>query len=210
PSSIGGVAGQALDSVRRAVKAGEKRLQVDILLPGLNPKLENSAPYSPALLLSLLREVLSAFDDCASVKVLFSSAGDAAMAQKAYSDAAWPLNTNVRFGGCIRTAVGPADDAVLIVSPRNSVGDPVILEVEAVVAAAPHAAVLLFNPDLGEKVALGIRERDRRNSFLGTFRQVFYFRNLFFLRRPDLVPLEKGALMRRYDEDWSVWVTDDD
>ena len=37
------------------------------------------------------------------------------------------------------------------------------------------------------QVALGIIERDRRSALLASFMQAYYFRNLFFMRRPDMV-----------------------
>jgi hypothetical protein len=63
------------------------------------------------------------------LQVLFSSAGDAAMAQKTFRDANWQLTDSVRFASLNAASVTANDDAVVIVKPVNSVGDPVILDV---------------------------------------------------------------------------------
>jgi hypothetical protein len=78
-----------------------------------------------------LQLLLNLFDLmlCKLLQVLFSSAGDAAMAQKTFRDANWQLADSVRFASLSAASVTADDDAVVIVKPVNSVGDPVILDV---------------------------------------------------------------------------------
>eukprot|EP00611_Tribonema_gayanum_P012978 TRINITY_DN2371_c0_g1_i3.p1 TRINITY_DN2371_c0_g1~~TRINITY_DN2371_c0_g1_i3.p1 ORF type:complete len:476 (-),score=134.93 TRINITY_DN2371_c0_g1_i3:2020-3408(-) len=208
PAGIDEVASQALEGLAAAVSSGQKRLKVDIFVPGLNPKLEGSAPYNAGLLLAFVKSLLPALDACANIKLLFSSAGDAAMAQKTFGDMGWRLPEGTRFASLSPGSVTAEDGAIVIVNPRNSVGDPVILDVEKVALKAPQATIVLVNPDLGEKVALGIIERDRRSALLASFRQAYYFRNLFYMRRPDMVPVERGCLVCQWGRGWSVYVTD--
>ena len=98
----------------------------------------------------------------------------------------------------------------MFVRPINAVGDAVVLDVEATLAAAraAHAAraaprrrplvAVLLNPELGQVVALGIQEKDRRDAFVGSFGP-FYFRNLVRVSRTSAADSrERGALAYRH------------
>jgi hypothetical protein len=69
PTGLDAVANQALEGLASAVDSGAKRLRIDVLPPGLNQKLESTAPSNAGLLLAFLRAMLPAFDQMQSVKV---------------------------------------------------------------------------------------------------------------------------------------------
>mmetsp|Transcript_7575 Transcript_7575/g.11341 ORF Transcript_7575/g.11341 Transcript_7575/m.11341 type:complete len:521 (+) Transcript_7575:59-1621(+) len=208
PNSLDEISNQALNNLYNSFQDNLKRLKVDILVPGLNPKLENSAPYNTGLLLAFLHSLLSAFKQFKSVKVLFSSAGDAGLALKTFSDMKWEKH-NSEFGFLSENiAESNGTEAIIIVKPINSVGDPVILEVEKISTTLPKATIVLMNSDLEEKVALGIIERDRRTNFLKTFKQAYYFRNLVVITRPSMVPIEKGGIVYMHNHGWGVFSFD--
>jgi hypothetical protein len=69
PTGLDAVANQALEGLASAVESEAKRLRIDILPPGLNQKLESTAPSNAGLLLAFLRALLPAFDQMQSVKV---------------------------------------------------------------------------------------------------------------------------------------------
>jgi hypothetical protein len=69
PTGLDAVANQALEGLASAIDSGAKRLKIDVLLPGLNQKLESTAPSNAGLLLAFLRAMLPAFDQMQSVKV---------------------------------------------------------------------------------------------------------------------------------------------
>ncbi|CAM9359462.1 unnamed protein product [Chrysoparadoxa australica] len=132
------------------------------------------------------------------------------MAAKAFSDQGRPLPANVRLGGMTLSGIGLDDDCVVFIAPRNSVGDPVVLQVEEIVDCLSEtgATFILVNPDLGEKVALGIIERDRRQNFLNSFEAAYFFRNIVTMQRPQLIPMERGALVKQWGQPWRVYVSD--
>lgn len=68
-----------------------------------------------------------------------------------------------------------------------------------------------LNPDFeADRAALGMKEQRLREEFVEKFVDCFYFRNLFIITRPKLIPVEKGALVFCYGEDWSSYSLVDD
>jgi hypothetical protein len=125
-------------------------------------------------------------------KLLFMSTGDSAFGA-AYLSGKELLSRKVVCAEISARNVGPSDTCIMYVTPQNSVGDAVITDVESCVQAAPQATHIILNGKLDDMAALGISERDRHMSFLGNFKQAYYFRNLVTITRPTLEPIERGA-----------------
>jgi hypothetical protein len=47
-----------------------------------------------------------------------------------------------------------------------------------------------------------------KHALLSSFQQCYYFRNLFYLTRPGLIPVERGGLVQQWNRGWRVYVTD--
>lgn len=68
----------------------------------------------------------------------------------------------------------------------------VVLQVEEVVSKYANVPVVLFNPDLELKGTIGIRERDRRQGFLDSFKSAYIF--LCLVSQPASAPWALAAL----------------
>ena len=87
--------------------------------------------------------------------------------------------------GVVKRVFGKAPDVpdcVLVVRPRNSVGDPSTRgrhDSTQRLRRRPGrgASVVLLNPDLGMKVALGIHQKDRWAAFVRSFAPAYHFSN---------------------------------
>jgi hypothetical protein len=86
-------------------------------------------------------------------------------------------------------------------------GDPVFADVSAVVARGGAAAYVLLNPDFfgTESAALGVADRTARLALRESFEDVFYLRTLAEVRRPALVAVERGALLRCWPGRFGLW-----
>jgi hypothetical protein len=86
PRSVGHAALQASVSIVRALEAGERMLRCDVLLPGLNSRIETACGLDERLLQLLSFEIARAFVNAEqSAMLLFDSAGSAAAAQAAWT-----------------------------------------------------------------------------------------------------------------------------
>jgi hypothetical protein len=78
----------------------EKRLSIDILTPGLNPKLEQKAILLQEYLFDLLISVISVLSlKFSQVRLLFPSIGDAASFQKYHRKIKGDVPTNIILSG---------------------------------------------------------------------------------------------------------------
>lgn len=213
---------QAQSSLLAAVRAGEKRLRVELLCPGLNRVIESSHAYSEPLLgftALALAESLRGL----KVQCVFPSAGTGAGARSAFEKAAsHPLSSHVSvgaFSGAVtRDAIAsdhdftakcvdpeaPAD-VYLVVAPTNSRGDAVALAVRQAVDKVPGACWVIFNPDLEDTIlsyTFGITTSDAVRSFVGAFKPCFYYRGIFQTLRPSNRVLERGCLLHHFKGPW--------
>ena len=195
-------------SVAAAVSSSAAtRFVVECLPPGLNPELEGTVPYSPS------RELAVLFALCETLpnsRVVMPSSGDAAMVARAFEGSGLDA-TYCGLGGASGAGKDPAGvhtpDFVVVVRPKNSVGDAVIEDVMTVVEAAEasDAAVILLNPDLAEKVALGIRQKDAWARFAASFEPAYHFSNLCTFERPSMRQMERGACRYVHGRGWEVF-----
>ncbi len=180
PQSFDDVLDEMGASVGAALESGGERFLVECLPPGLNPELEMTCPYDPSRELAVVQALLNAIPRRV-IRVACPSAGDAAMAARAldvegcsFCGLSSAPGAGKDPAGVVKRVFGKAPDVpdcVLVVRPRNSVGDPVIEDVMTAAEAAGGvgASVILLNPDLGMKVALGIHQKDRWAAFVRSF-----------------------------------------
>lgn len=74
---------------------------------------------------------------------------------------------------------GRTKDVNFIVSPVSNRGDSVMDDLDTILSEAPDAVWVLVNAALTlDRAAVGMSENKRRQDFLESFTEVFYFRNL--------------------------------
>lgn len=188
PTSIEQTLSLAAISLDRALSSGIKRAKITALIPGLNPLIEETVPYSDSLLntfsYSLTRHS-DTLSSCSSVALLFKSAGTAAAARFQYPD---NDDACVRFESYFRrdarTDAPASPHANVIVNPTSARGDNIMDDLETVVERAPDALWVVLNADMGvDRAAVGMRESARRDRFLNSFVDVFYIRNLVSFKK---------------------------
>ncbi|PXF41539.1 hypothetical protein BWQ96_08742 [Gracilariopsis chorda] len=211
PTSVDETVRLASQSVNAALQAGQRRVRVDAIIPGLNVRVEETYPYSSATLNTVaLQTVLNTdlIGGAQSCTLLFPSAGAAAAAATQYRRDGVTLPEGVRTGSFSDT---PSEHANVLVAPVATRGDPLLPLLEGAVASAPQAVWMLLNADLSaDRAAVGMRESARRARFEDSFERAFYFRNVFMVKRPTLRAVEKGALLFCYGAGWSVFALQTD
>lgn len=203
PTSLESTVSLATRAITNAIEDGHSRLLVTALIPGLNPAIEQTFPFSSSLLNTLSKSLvtntpLGKTISSESSSLLFPSTGAAAAAAAQYSrDAkAQDINTNDAqnvkdsdgLEPLIKTSSYASRDALadrtssvsnIIINPVTNRGDPIMDDLETVISENPLAKWLLLNPDFGvDRAAVGMRESSRRTAFLESFEMTFYFRNL--------------------------------
>lgn len=195
PTTIESTITLASAAVSRAISAGETRLRISALIPGLNPLVEDAYPYSTAALHKLARGVVLATPQlkaAASCSLLFQSSGAAALASNQYAQedalsepraddeehSSLDVNTAsyaIRDASSSRTS----PDTNVIVAPASLRGESIMDALEGIMTDNLSATWLLLNPDLSlDRAAVGMGESTRRASFVNSFSEVFYFRNI--------------------------------
>lgn len=102
----------------------------------------------------------------------------------------------------------PPGARAILVNPMSSRGDPLVPELTQLVNETSDATCkwVMVNEDFsGDRSAAGIAEMGRRNEFLSSFSQTYYMRNLFVIKRPKLIPVEKGVLLKSYPHPWTLF-----
>lgn len=196
PTSLELTVPLATQAITDALDAGHTRLRLNALIPGLNPAVEQSYPYSVAALNTLARSVIvfnSQLSQVPSCSLLFSSTGAAAMASSQYirdesrytyseseQMAAIPVEINMAsFAKRDAKAARTSPHVNVIVAPISSRGDPVMDDIDEIMLENPEATWILLNADFGvDRAAVGMRESNRRAAFIASFTEAFYFRNL--------------------------------
>ena len=221
---------QAQASLAAAFQAGERRVRIELLPPGLNRGIEHSHAYSEPAMGSASLALAESLRGC-TVQVIFPSAGTAAGAQAAFSTALGrQLSAHVRLGafsGAVtRDAVAegmravnadfvdftskcvdPSDpaDVYLVAAPANGRGDAVALAVEQAVRKVPNACWVLLNPDLEDTIlsyTFGIETSDHVRKFVAGFKPAFYYKGVFQTLRPSGRVLERGCLLHHHGGPW--------
>lgn len=227
PTSLPDALSLAKPALKQLLSLPAPRVKLRLLIPGLNTLLEDTFPYSDATLnTAAALAALAALDalPAAPCALLFKSAGTAAAARAFYASS--PANVPEPFASLVGTRVSLASFAgrdasaappyppgaiVILVNPATARGDPVVRDIDALLAAGaasptPPAAWVLLNPDFDAGVsALGMAERGARTALLDSFEEVLYLRTLAEIRRPTLVAREVGALVRVWPGQYQLW-----
>lgn len=195
PTTIGETITLASEGVCNAFDAGHKRVRVNALIPGLNTMVEDAYPYSVASLQSLARGIVLGTPPLRSLpscSLLFESSGSAAMASQQYAQedktfmtsSSLPADASVKvvtssFAMRDSSSSRSSPDANVIVAPTSVRGDRIMDAMDAIINENPSATWLLLNPDLSlDRAAVGMAESTRRSSFIASFCEAFYFRNI--------------------------------
>lgn len=224
PRSYSAIEKDMLASLGRAIsdKSTRNLIRIDVLTPGLNPKLEQKALLTQNYLFDLILSILPTLHlRYKKMKLLFPSIGDAASFQKYCiylrtklgggndeSLSSWlPLMgdsivfSDLRGGGLnpVNDRIDRDDELAFIISAKNLVGDPVLQTIKDITDRYSELSCLLLNCDLNDKVTTGMSDKMKREEFRKSFQQVYYFRNIVSIERPSLMPYELGALMFRLE-----------
>lgn len=184
PATLDDAIAQAQTATQAAFAAGYTRLQVEIIVPELKP-------MQPAY------QYLAALAEYGShLKVFFTDAGAAALAQREWAAAPYTIESidiqGTRQTRLVEELVTPEDQAFVFVAPSA-----VEVElVEAMAVAAGDRPVILFCPRLEDVsiVGIGYTGRKLRERFLNTIEPCYYVK-----------PLEGIAILRTYPSLWQVW-----
>ena len=177
PDSLSDVVTQAAEATKKALAAGQTRLQIEILLPELKP-----LPIAEQLLLEELSDLGLLF------KVFFSDAGAAALARRDWGESPHRLLGIEELW----EPIAPEDQAFLVVAPTPVEAEKVAKMGEQV----GDRPFILLLPKLQDPTILGIGYAGRRfyTGFIETLETSYYLR-----------PLEQGAVLRSYPDPWQVW-----
>lgn len=183
-------------------------LSLDLLTPGLNPKLEQKAILSQEYLFDLVRSLIPPLEQSRRfrrVQLMFQSMGDAAGYQKYSFQVQDPLPDWIALADVDYGRVRPDDDCLIFITSKNHVGDPVISEIQKIVTDYPAATCIFLNCDLRDRVTSGIVSKGQRDEFRSSIEPVFYFRNVVQIERPSLVPMELGAMLFTPSTGWTLY-----
>ena len=180
PQSFDDVLDEMGASVGAALDAGGARFLVEVLPPGLNPELEMTCPYDPSRELAVVQALLNAIPRRV-IRVACPSAGDAAMAARAldvegcsFCGLSSAPGAGKDPAGVVKRVFGKAPDVpdcVLVVRPRNSVGDPVIEDVMTCAEAAGGVGASVVGCADGCSVGCGVGASVRMNLHTQTSQQ---------------------------------------
>lgn len=176
PDSLEASISQAVEATKAAIAAHQTLLQIEIAIPELKP-------------LPVAQQYLSQLPELqGNVKVFFSDTGAAALARHQWQD----IPHELRGIEELLEPVQPEDDAFVFIAPT-----PVeVGKVEQICNQAGERLCILLNPKLEDVsiVGIGMAGRSLRERFLNRIEPCYSF-----------FPLEQGALIRSYPNDWQVW-----
>lgn len=224
-NAVYSLAASALDEILRS-NTSNNLLAIDVLTPGLNPKLEQKAMLQQESLFRLIIDLLPVLvqSDPSSVIVMFPSTGDAAGFAKFVRQVNYDISPSIALDQL--NSRPQSASLALIVTPKNrsviassrdpspplttcmtrSVGDPVIETIRELVDGNPRLRLVLLNGDLSDRVTTGMKRKNEREAFRSSIRQAFYFRNIVEISRPSLIPSEIGLLMYQPRTAWQLLV----
>ena len=187
---------------------------LDLLTPGLNPKLEQKVILSTELMFDVVQSMLPVLSSSfATTFLMFQSMGDAAGFAKYMRQTNRDLPDNVvatELNSRYFAEEVPIE-CVVFIKARNHVGDPVLREIRQIVeTVSPKSAYFYLNCDLSDKVTTGAIRKNARDEFRTKIAPLFYFRNIVSVSRPSLLPREKGALLYTPAKNWALYRVNDD
>eukprot|EP01038_Epipyxis_sp_PR26KG_P004616 gene4616-6494_t len=214
---------QSLQYIFESSLPCSNRLSIDLLTPGLNPRMEQKAMLMQEFLFDLVAASFKVLEQrFSNIVIVFTSTGDVASFQKhcfrwsiSVSDkisladlASIDRIANQNPNGNINNENTDVD-CVLIVAAKNNVGDPVIRTISRLCLNSPNIQFLFLNCDLSDKVATGMKDKSVRDDFRSSIQPAFYFRNIVRTSRPSLVPTEVGALIYTAQNQWEIFLVNE-
>ena len=186
-------------------------LAVDMLLPGLNPKLEQKAILRTEYLFKLVASLMPILSSQFSETLLaFQSIGDAAGFQKYAFQTNTAIPASIVVGDVSTERVTQNTECVLFIASKNHVGDPVLKTIQSIVTSRPDLIGIFLNCDLSDKVTTGMTTRSERDAFRSRIRPLFHLRNIVTIARPSLTPIEVGALTYTKKAGWRIFAVNQD
>lgn len=174
---------------------------IDLLTPGLNPKLENKAILYQEYLFDIVTSIIPVLTTqhesgkYRTAQLMFDSTGAAAGFQKYCSQMGLHIPDFLSLNDLDGRRVRDEDDCLVFIAARNNVGDPVINMIEKIVKTFPEVTCVFLNCDLTDTVATGMQNKAAREIFRSSITPAFYFRNIVRVERPSMVPNELGAIL---------------
>lgn len=180
PNTLSEAIAQASDATQAALADGYTRLQVEFLLPELNP-MPVALQFIPAL------EQLGS-----QLKVFFADAGAAALARRDWGDVPFKILDVGTGRVLVEKQIQPEDGVFLFIAPSAVE----VAQVEKLCAEAGSRPVVMLNPRLEEVALIGVgyAGRQLRDRFLNTIESCYHIR-----------PLEGATVFRCYPSPWQVW-----
>mmetsp|Transcript_4318 Transcript_4318/g.14936 ORF Transcript_4318/g.14936 Transcript_4318/m.14936 type:complete len:311 (+) Transcript_4318:28-960(+) len=209
--------GDATASVVKAVRAGERRMQVFVEFPELNVEQD---VFRIGTLLEMIREMTIALAaDGKTVRVCVQQSMGTGVFQalplmltgvkRVLDMMDWGENepgNKIRLGSIGEEEVVADDDAYIMIAPQNIQGYSVLPYLQAHCAAADQRPVILINPRLNDIASsnnvMSIRGRSEREAYQKSFTRIHHFRLLY--TKPFFFPIY-GCLRKPFDGDWSVY-----
>lgn len=225
PSDFQGIEENMLDALELKLEQIEKstspthKLSVDLLTPGLNPKLEQKAILFQEYLFDLVASLVPLLSRKFTQTALgFTSSGDAAGFQKHCNRNRIEISPNIELSDIVQLLRDKSSssfpDCMVFIAARNNVGDPVLQRIMEITTTCENmkqrCAFLFLNCDLSDKVTSGMQERSRRDQYRNSIVPAFYFRNIVYMQRPSLIPIERAALLYDPLNTWRLCIADCD
>ncbi|MUL35877.1 DUF1995 family protein [Gloeocapsopsis dulcis] len=185
PKTLEQAIAQAQGATQAAIADGYSLLQIEIVIPELNP-------------MPVAEQFLPALDSFGNqLKVFFPDAGAAALARRDWGAVPFKI-LDIGTGRVpVEEQVLPEDEAFLFIAPSAVE----VAQVEKLYHAVGERPFILLNPRLEDVsiVGIGYAGRQLRARFLNTIESCYYLR-----------PLDDAALFRCYPSPWQVWLENKD
>ena len=135
----------------------DKRLSVDLLTPGLNPRLEQKAMLFQDLLFDLIIAMFPPVSlQFRNTLFAFPSSGDAAGFQNYCGRKRILIPDSITLSDLAIYRVNTFTDCVVFINAKNNRGDPVIKECEKICTQYSDATYIFLNCDLSDAVTTGM------------------------------------------------------
>jgi len=184
PTTLENTIAQAKDAVKLALANGQKRLQVELVIPEIALQAQSLA----------LQFAYSLNEYGFGLKVLFVDTGAAALARRDWGETSFKVTDLGSRLTSVETKISDDDQIFLIVCPSAVE----VAAIEKLCALVEDRPVILLIPQLEDVsvVGIGYAARQLRERFLSTLSTCYFIK-----------PLEFGAIILfSYGELWQVYL----
>jgi hypothetical protein len=179
PKTLEQAIAQAAVATSAAIADGYTRLQVELVIPELQP-------------MSVAERFLADFTQFGSqLKVFFADAGAAALARRDWGEVPFKI-VDIGTRSPVEEKIEPEDAALLFISPSAVE----VERVEKLCELATERPTVMLNPRLEDVaiVGIGYAGRQLRARFLNHIDSCYYLR-----------PIENISVFRSYPSEWQIW-----